>query len=328
MAREEFTRRAHAETVARALNSDPVSLTGGAETDLGDTSRGAYVNERNDICVALKAPSSSSSASASAEFRAERKVSGSAYKITSQRAYHHGTMLLSSNLASLGGALKPSRASMTTKGVASVSSPVINLAEAFASRAQHLNHEQFCQAVVQEFKRSHQAADGQEVEVSHVDEHNYRRVLADPKDELLNGWREMDSWAWTWGQTPEFHHRLASTGGLLPSSEAAAEPVEGVVPLPPFTLDLHVKSGLIQSASVKDSKDLGDGLRSFIDRLAGARYDVLADAPDTFGADTRSGNLSGDADTALRHLGYSSTVLKQDEARMARSMLQWFKNVL
>lgn len=34
-------------------------------------------------------------------------ISGSAYKIVSQRAYHHGTMLVSSNLAHLGKYLRP-----------------------------------------------------------------------------------------------------------------------------------------------------------------------------------------------------------------------------
>jgi hypothetical protein len=35
------------------------------------------------------------------------QVSGSAFRITSKRAYHHGTMLISSNLAQLKGALRP-----------------------------------------------------------------------------------------------------------------------------------------------------------------------------------------------------------------------------
>jgi lipoate-protein ligase A len=39
-------------------------------------------------------------------------VSGSAYKIVNKRAYHHGTMLLDSDLQSLGGALRPPNVSV------------------------------------------------------------------------------------------------------------------------------------------------------------------------------------------------------------------------
>jgi len=51
--------------------------------------QGVTVTDRYDVCVG------------------DRKVSGSAFRITSRRAYHHGTMLLSSDLARLKGALRP-----------------------------------------------------------------------------------------------------------------------------------------------------------------------------------------------------------------------------
>lgn len=48
----------------------------------------AQVNERNDICVGVE------------------KASGSAYKIVSGRAYHHGTMLITTKLETLGDLLR------------------------------------------------------------------------------------------------------------------------------------------------------------------------------------------------------------------------------
>lgn len=48
----------------------------------------ADVNERNDICVGGE------------------KASGSAYKIVSGRAYHHGTMLITTRLETLGDLLR------------------------------------------------------------------------------------------------------------------------------------------------------------------------------------------------------------------------------
>jgi len=48
----------------------------------------AHVNERNDICIGSE------------------KASGSAYKIVSGRAYHHGTMLITTKLDTLGDLLR------------------------------------------------------------------------------------------------------------------------------------------------------------------------------------------------------------------------------
>lgn len=74
-----FNRRDNAQLVASALNNLNVPAT---------------VNERNDIVVD------------------GYKVSGSAFKLTSSRAYHHGTMLLDSNIKTLSQALKNTNVSV------------------------------------------------------------------------------------------------------------------------------------------------------------------------------------------------------------------------
>ena len=69
----------------------------------------ANVNERNDVCVEkFKISPPPSSPSGHGDEGADdgvglgRHVSGSAYKIVNKRAYHHGTMLISSELGTLG----------------------------------------------------------------------------------------------------------------------------------------------------------------------------------------------------------------------------------
>ncbi len=58
-----------------------------------------------------------------------RKFSGSAYRLMKDRALHHGTLLVSADLALLRQALKPTLPGISGKGVPSVSSPVVSLSE-------------------------------------------------------------------------------------------------------------------------------------------------------------------------------------------------------
>lgn len=278
--------------VARALNQEPVSLQNGQNTDLGDTNIGAYVNKRNDICISLKDRKDP-----------ERKISGSAYKIISSRAYHHGTMLLSSNLSHLGSALRPSRTNMQSKCVESVPSPVSNLVDAFDSQRDCLSHDHFCQAVLAEFQRTYGKAD-----VIQVRRDDYEDVLKDTKGDLQKGWNEMDSWEWTWGQTPEFQHRIRTEG-------------MGDITIP-FEIDLHVKQGLIQSTKLRsDSPKEDQDLQSVVQQLKGKRYDVFADAPSTFGdqVEIRKGGLE--------EMGYDQHQENRETA-IAKNLLAWLKSVL
>lgn len=119
MPREKFDRKTNAMLVCRALTH---------HLDIP-----ANVNERHDIVVGGK------------------KISGSAYKLVSQRAYHHGTMLIDTDLDTLRNALKVTKPGMVTKGVASVPSPVTRLRE----HSYTVSHMDFCEAVMTEFAVEH-----------------------------------------------------------------------------------------------------------------------------------------------------------------------------
>jgi lipoate---protein ligase len=97
-----FTRDKHAQMVASALRSLGVD--------------GARVNDRHDIVVEQGDPP------------ATFKISGSAYKLTRQRALHHGTLLINTDAGLLRNLLKsPAIPFIKARGVESVKSAVTNI---------------------------------------------------------------------------------------------------------------------------------------------------------------------------------------------------------
>jgi len=125
-----------------------------------------------------------------------KHVSGSAYKIVSKRAYHHGTMLISTKLDHLGNMLRPEEKNIITKGVSSIRSPVCNLDQFDAT----ITHEEFTSAVVQEFRKEYQI----ETKCCMVEDLGGARDI----EYIRKGMSELSTWNWTFGQTPEFTHTL------------------------------------------------------------------------------------------------------------------------
>lgn len=165
MPRAAFSRDANAELVARALNQLDIP---------------ADVNTRHDIVVD------------------GFKVSGSAYKLTSRRAYHHGTMLIDTDIEMLKGALKVDKDRLITKGVASVPSPVTNL----RAYSYTIDHQQFCEAVIEEFFEAYNHGNAVEPTVF------AKNDLSNLPEDVVKSREELTSWDWIYGQTPEFTHDI------------------------------------------------------------------------------------------------------------------------
>ncbi|KAF2399316.1 hypothetical protein EJ06DRAFT_557769 [Trichodelitschia bisporula] len=176
----EFTRDKHAEMVVRALRELGVER--------------ARVNERHDIVLDQGATRRQSDTEdthrtpwTDPDAPPPLKVSGSAYKLARNRALHHGTALLGSpNLHVIPDYLhSPAKGLITSKGVASVSSPVGNIG---------VENGAFEDAVRDEFLRMYAA----DVEAEVVGE----QMLEVP--EVKKGYVELKSPEWTYLQTPQF----------------------------------------------------------------------------------------------------------------------------
>ncbi|KAI5820550.1 hypothetical protein BZA77DRAFT_336452 [Pyronema omphalodes] len=159
----EFDRDKHALMVSRALRNLHIP---------------AAVNGRHDIVVLP-------SFEAEADDPEAKKCSGSAYKLTRHRSYHHGTMLLNTDLGAVKQLLKsPAKDIITARGVASVPSPVVNT---------KVTHEEFSVSVLREWEKLY--GSGGFALVSEAE--------AKSVDEIAKGIRELKSEEWVYGQTPK-----------------------------------------------------------------------------------------------------------------------------
>lgn len=130
----------------------------------------AYVNGRYDIEVD------------------GRKVSGSAYKLANKKAYHHGTMLIESDLDQLEHLLEASNMEIVGGGIGSFRSKVTRLRE-FSNT---VNHTTFCEAVIQRFKGVYGEAEVKSVDYDSVDV-SVKSIAANLKHP-----------DWIYAQTPKF----------------------------------------------------------------------------------------------------------------------------
>ncbi|MEG0007420.1 MAG: lipoate--protein ligase A [Aeromonas sp.] len=141
----------------------------------------AFASGRNDLLVATQ--------------DGDRKVSGSAYRETLDRGFHHGTLLLDADLSRLANYLNPDPKKLAAKGITSVRSRVANLSELLPG----ISHEQVVQALSEAFF-----------------EHNGERALPEhiSPEQLpdLPGFAEtfarQRSWEWNFGHAPAFAHQL------------------------------------------------------------------------------------------------------------------------
>ncbi len=125
----------------------------------------------------------------------DRKISGSAFKHTADRSFHHGTLLVNANMQKLGDYLNPHPLKLKAKGIKSVRARVANLVEFNET----INHETLSEAIIDAFCEYY----GDTAPVEELDEAS----LA--KQPTLNKYYEqMADWDWRFGKTPEFSHHI------------------------------------------------------------------------------------------------------------------------
>ena len=126
-----------------------------------------------------------------------KKVSGSAFKMTADRAFHHGTLLIDTDLGRLSGYLNPDKKKLEAKGITSVKSRVANLTEFRAD----LDHDALSGAIIDEFFTEYGAS-------CPVEELTYETLKNIPH--LADYYEQMRDWDWRFGKTPDFTHHLES----------------------------------------------------------------------------------------------------------------------
>lgn len=307
------------------------------------------MNERNDLVVRVavrnenpsRAPgnaalsksttasthissSSSSPSNHQSQVWSERKISGSAFKILTHRAYHHGTMLLSTNLADLGSSLRNTKlasSSVKSKGVESVRSHVVNLTEAYPAVAKEgsLTHDHFVRAVVAEFWRTYDDKAGREVEEEGVgasapssttqSQPTWEDIDAShpisQESKRLQLEQELGQWDWAFGQCPEFSLELSLRAGSTDKQVAGVLRERGG--LTAAKISLTCRHGLVEETEVLQlevvegisvgGEDARDFWTHFFSALKGTRYDALTERPRLARASSREEN------TAERYLG-------------------------
>jgi lipoate-protein ligase A len=171
-----------------------------------------------------------------------RKVSGSAFKLTGDRAFHHGTLLIRTDLSRLGQYLTPDKEKFASKGVSSVKSRVANLSE-FNPQ---ISHEELSEAIMEEFF----AAYGGRAEPEILDHEELGR---DPR--LAEYYEKLKDWNWRFGNTPQFAHRLTRRfdWGRM-------------------EVHLDTKGGAVTSARIYSDSLLPDLVEELMARLPGRWY--------------------------------------------------------
>ncbi len=124
-----------------------------------------------------------------------KKFSGSAYRETIDRGFHHGTLLLSADLTRLADYLNPDEKKLQAKGITSVKSRVINL----NTVKEEIDHQQVCEAIMQAYQEYY----GESVEAEYISPEHFHDL-----PNFTEKFSVQKSWGWNFGQTPPFTHRM------------------------------------------------------------------------------------------------------------------------
>jgi len=121
----------------------------------------------------------------------DRKFSGNAYCIRKNGAYHHGTILVATDLTKLSKYLQVSEEKIRSKGVKSVKSRVINLSEIRPG----LGVDDVAEALISSFRKIYEST---------AREEDFIRKEKESREALEELYCKYSSWAWRYGEAPEF----------------------------------------------------------------------------------------------------------------------------
>lgn len=141
----------------------------------------AIISGRNDLIIHTN--------------RGIRKISGSAYRETSGRKFHHGTLLLHVDLNKLTYYLNPDLKKLKTKGISSIKSRVANLNEL----KPNINHAEVCKELIEAFFNFYKIR----VEPEFFSIKNFSHI-----PEFIEQFNKQSCWNWNFGRAPVFSHQL------------------------------------------------------------------------------------------------------------------------
>ncbi|HEH9410757.1 TPA: lipoate--protein ligase A [Aeromonas salmonicida] len=141
----------------------------------------AFTSGRNDLLVATQ--------------DGDRKVSGSAYRETLDRGFHHGTLLLDADLSRLANYLNPDPKKLAAKGISSVRSRVANLCDLLPG----IEHQQVSHALIEAFFAHY----GARVSPEHISPTQLPDLPG-----FADTFARQRSWEWNFGHAPAFTHQL------------------------------------------------------------------------------------------------------------------------
>jgi lipoate-protein ligase A len=147
-----------------------------------------------------------------------RKFSGSAFRESRDRAFHHGTLLIQANLERLSRYLTPDPRKIVSKGRASVRSRVVNLTELNPK----INHQDLCSEIIRQFFIDQQG----DCEVEFLDPDHLEQ-----KPGLIAFFEKSKSWDWNYGESPQFTHQMEtrfSWGGITVHLESKSAMIEEI----------------------------------------------------------------------------------------------------
>lgn len=120
-----------------------------------------------------------------------KKISGSAYKKSFDRALHHGTMLINVDMHAMEKYLHPSKEKLQSKSISSVKSRVMNLSE-----IAQINHNTLSSAIIRDFCNVYDE-DINNVQI--IDAEDFRKEKS-----FQIYYEKLFDWDWRFGKTPEW----------------------------------------------------------------------------------------------------------------------------